>query len=342
LTADLFCIAGYDGYFKKINPAVSKVFGYTRDELFSKPINAFIHPEDVDITSRNRNEIFENKPLLNFENRYITKNGDIVWLSWTSMPYPEQKLVYAIAKNITHKKQLENERNLLIADLTKINNDLKQLTYSTTHDLRSPVNNLQSLFGLLDVSKIQDEETLEFLKIMKQATGGLQKTLNEFVDVITHKDGLNVNTEELLFSKSLALVLKSIQSLIQNSKTEISYDFSEAESVTFNKTYLESIFLNFITNSIKYARPGIAPVISIRSGEHNGKKQLIYTDNGLGFDMENVQNKLFGLHQKFHNHADSKGIGLYLVHNHITSTGGSISVESKVNEGATFIITFKD
>lgn len=342
LTADLFCIAGFDGYFKKVNPAVSKLLGYTNDELFAKPINEFIHPEDVDITSRYRNEIFENKPLLNFENRYITKNGDIVWLSWTSMPYPEQKLVYAIAKNITHKKQLENERNVLLANLTRINNDLKQLTYSTTHDLRSPVNNLQALFALLDVSKIEDAETLEFLNKMQLATQCLQNTLNEYVDVVTHKDGLNLNTEVLRFDVTLTEVLKSIQSLIQASKAEISFDFSALESVSFNKTYLESIFLNFITNSIKYARPGFAPVISFVSKIENDNKQLIYTDNGLGFDLKKVKDKLFGLHQKFHDHADSKGIGLYLVYNHITSLGGSISVESKLNEGTSFTITFKE
>lgn len=342
LTADLFCIAGYDGYFKRINPAVSRVLGYTNEELFAKPINEFIHPDDVEITSRHRNEIFENKPLLNFENRYVAKNGDTIWLSWTSMPVQEQKLVYAIAKNITHKKQLENERNQLLSQLTKINHNLRQLTYSTTHDMRSPVNNLQALFDIMDISKIEDGETLQFLEIMKMAAANLQKTLNEYVDAVTHKDGLNINTEELFFSDALADVLRSIQSLIETSGAEIRFDFSEAESVNFNKTYLESIFLNFITNSIKYARPGIAPVIHIYSKIHNGKTQLVYTDNGLGFDIEQVKDKLFGLHQKFHHHADSKGIGLYLVYNHITSLGGTISVDSKVNEGVKFEINFKD
>jgi len=58
--------------------------------------------------------------------------------------------------------------------------------------------------------------------------------------------------------------------------------------------------------------------------------------------MNVVKDKIFGLHQKFHNHVDSKGIGLYLVYNHIISLGGNITVESKINEGAKFIISFKD
>jgi signal transduction histidine kinase len=62
----------------------------------------------------------------------------------------------------------------------------------------------------------------------------------------------------------------------------------------------------------------------------------------MGFDMEVVKDKIFGLNQKFHNHIDSKGIGLYLVYNHVTSLGGHITVESKINEGAKFTISFKD
>jgi signal transduction histidine kinase len=69
---------------------------------------------------------------------------------------------------------------------------------------------------------------------------------------------------------------------------------------------------------------------------------LIISDNGIGFEMEQVKDKIFGLHQKFHTNIDSNGIGLYLVYNHITSLGGRIRVESKINEGAKFIITFKD
>jgi len=160
LSPDLLCVAGYDGYFKKINPTVSKTLGYTNEELFSKPIDSFVHPDDRDITSKKRRNIIKDNAMHNFENRYVTKSGEIVWLAWTSMPIKSEQVVFAIAKNITHKKKIEEDRNTLITNLTKINNDLKQLTYSTSHDLRLPVSNLLSIFNLLDTSKIQDEETL--------------------------------------------------------------------------------------------------------------------------------------------------------------------------------------
>lgn len=101
LSADLLCIAGYDGYFRKINPAVSNLLGYTKEELFSKPIADFIHPDDKIATAAHRLNLTNGSiPLLNFENRYVTKSGEVVWLSWTSMPVDNEQMVYAIAKNI--------------------------------------------------------------------------------------------------------------------------------------------------------------------------------------------------------------------------------------------------
>ena len=342
LSADLLCIAGFDGFFKKINPAVSKLLGYTYDELLSKPINEFVYKEDREITAKVREELTKNKPLLDFENRYLTKSGEIVWLSWTSMPVYRDKLVFAIAKNITHKKKLEDERNLLLADLTKINKDFRRFAYTTSHDLRSPVNSLLTAFSLFDASKINDKQTLDLIGILKSATEDLKQTLNEYVDILSQKSRLNEQLEELDFNECLNGVVHSINSLIQNSKVTINANFSELEKIKFNKAYLESIFLNLITNSIKYARPDRSPIISIHSTKANGVSQLIFSDNGLGFDMNEVKDKIFGLHQKFHNHIDSKGIGLYLVYNHITSLGGRIEVESKINEGVKFIISFRE
>ncbi len=342
LSPDLLCIAGFDGYFRRINPAVSKLLGYTNEELLSQPISNFVYDDDKVLTKASREVVLNSSPLLNFENRYQTKDGDIVWLSWTSMPSPKDKLVYAIAKNVTAKKKLEEERNLHLANLTKINKELKQLSYTTSHDLRSPVNNLISLFSLLDPTKITDEETKEYIEVLKATTENLSEVLNNSVDTLIQKDKLPVTLETVQLGESLNSVLSSINSLIQVSKAHITSDFSAFGEIRFNRAYIESIFLNLITNSIKYAQPELTPVISINSATSNGKKQLIISDNGMGFDMEQVGERIFGLNQKFHHHIDSKGIGLYLVYNHVTNLNGTIDVISGINEGTKFIISFKE
>lgn len=341
LSPDLLIIAGYDGYFRKINPAVSNLLGYSEAELFARPIKDFIYPEDKDITAKRRANLTQNNPLLNFENRYVTKSGEVVWLSWTSIPLDSEQLVYAIAKNITHKKMLEEQRNLLLTNLTQVNKDLKQFTYITAHDLRAPVNNLLSIFSLLDPTKIQDRQTSGFIEKLKSATRSLKETLNNYVDILIQNDRLNLPIEELHFEDTLNSVQDSIGALISSSRVAFATNFSAVENIQFNKSYLESIFLNLITNSIKYAKPDQLPAITISTRKEDGVCQLIFSDNGLGLDVEQFKDKVFGLHQKFHQEIDSKGIGLYLIYNHITNLGGKIEVVSKVNEGATFIITFK-
>lgn len=342
LSPDLLCIAGYDGYFKKINPAVSNLLGYTMEELYSRPVNDFVYEEDKAITAKVRKELTKSKPLLNFENRYVTKGGEIVWLSWTSLPVDQDQLIFAIAKNITHKKKLEAGRNKLLADLTTLTKDLKQLNYTTSHDLRAPVNNLLSIFELIDSTKISDQETIELIDILKLTGEKLKRSLNKYLDGLTDKDRMHRSVEEVDFHETLTPVVESIGSLIQSSKATIHSDFSKAGRVVFNKSYLESIFLNLITNSIKYARPDAFPVIKISSENLNGIKQLIIEDNGQGFEMEKVKDKIFGLNQKFHDYSDSKGIGLYLVNTHVTTLGGHIKVESVLNAGSKFTITFKE
>ncbi|MGC1242317.1 MAG: PAS domain-containing sensor histidine kinase [Chryseosolibacter sp.] len=340
LSPDLLCIAGYDGYFKKINQAVADVFGYTMEELYARPINDFVYEEDKAITARVRQELTRSKPLYNFENRYVTKQGEIVWLSWTSLPVDSDEVVFAIAKNITHKKKLEAERNELLANLARMNNDLLVFTSATSLDLRSPVNNLLALFDLMDLTRINDKETIELIEVLQYAGEKLKQTLNNYTDQISEKKQENLNTQDVNMQECLDEVLSSISSLIQTSRTIVHTDFSGGRKLKYNRGYMKSIFLNLITNSIKYKRPDCTPVISVYSKIVNGSIQLIVEDNGLGLDMQKLKDDLFGWPKKLHGNGENKGIGLYLVHNHVTSLGGKIQVDSKVNEGTKFTISF--
>lgn len=109
MTPDLVCIAGKDGYLRKVNPAVVSKLGYTEAELYARPIVSFIYPADRDHTHRERMELLEGKPLLNFQNRYLTKAGGIVWLEWTSIYSSDKEIVFAIAKDITLRKEIEKD-----------------------------------------------------------------------------------------------------------------------------------------------------------------------------------------------------------------------------------------
>ncbi|KYG78842.1 PAS domain-containing sensor histidine kinase [Roseivirga echinicomitans] len=342
LSPDLLCIAGFDGFFKRINPAVSNLLGYTEEELMSRPIDDFIHPSDQNITSQYRENIKKGNPLLNYENRYIKKNGEIVWLAWTSMPLNDESLVYAIAKDITHKKKLEEERNALLANLSVMNKKLKDLSFTTSHDLRGPVNNLFGILHLLDTSEIKNPETLHLIELLKTTSEKLEVKMNRHLDALSENAKVSVKIEDVSLTEVLKSVQDSIATLIDNSKVIFQVDFTAFQTISFNKDYLESIFLNLITNSIKYARPDTLPIISIQSKMVNEVKRLVFIDNGIGFNKDEVKDRIFGLSQTFNTRPESKGIGLYLVHTHMTNLGGHISVESKINEGTEFTLSFKN
>ncbi len=106
-------------------------------------------------------------------------------------------------------------------------------------------------------------------------------------------------------------------------------------------SYLDSILLNLLTNAIKYKSPERKPIVRARTTFEDDQLKLYFSDNGLGIDLERYGDRIFGLYQRFHEHADSKGLGLYIVNSQVRAMGGTIEVESEVNKGTTFIITFK-
>ena len=106
LTPDLVCIAGKDGYFRRVNQSVITKLEYTEQELFARPIFDFIYPEDKALALEQRKKLIDGKPLVNYQNRYVSKSGKIIWLNWTSVYFPEREVVFAIAKDVTENDWL--------------------------------------------------------------------------------------------------------------------------------------------------------------------------------------------------------------------------------------------
>src|ERR1700746_3501191 len=93
LSLDMLCIAGFDGYFKDLNPAWERTFGFNRDELRAKPFLEFVHPEDLGATAAAASRLSAGSEVVSFENRYLCKDGTYRWLAWDSAPFAEQQLI---------------------------------------------------------------------------------------------------------------------------------------------------------------------------------------------------------------------------------------------------------
>jgi signal transduction histidine kinase len=142
-----------------------------------------------------------------------------------------------------------------------------------------------------------------------------------------------INFEEVFTS-----IMGALQNNIRESNAKIEYDFSKAPEVTYIPAYLDSILQNLLTNAIKYRQKDRQLVIKCNTFQMNKHVYLLFEDNGMGIDMAKHGEQLFGMYKTFHHNNDAKGIGLFITRNQIESLGGTIKVESAVNQGTKFTI----
>ena len=109
LSVDMLGIADFDGYFLEVNPAWTKNLGWSKEDILSKPFIEFVHPDDRAVTVAVTKDLYDGKTTLYFQNRYITKDGSYKWLSWNSSALPEEKLIFAVARDITPLKEAQEQ-----------------------------------------------------------------------------------------------------------------------------------------------------------------------------------------------------------------------------------------
>lgn len=329
-----------------VNPAFSIMSGYESQEITGKSLDLFFGPNS------NSNELeklltsIKEKEECLIEIISYKKNKEEYWVRFSMIPIYniENELSHwiSIQRDISEEKKQEKEKEQLIRELTQNNKDLKQFSYITSHNLRAPLSNLTGLLNLIEDIPVENEELKEILDGFNKSTHLLNETINDLTKVIIIKDNPSIKKEPILIKEVFENVFSQLSFQIELHKPIIKIDFENVSIINANKAYIESILLNLLTNALKYKSENRKLKITITANQIDDSVDLIFKDNGIGIDLKRNRDKVFGLYQRFHNYPDSKGLGLYLVKSQVETMGGTIDIESEVNKGTSFTLTFKN
>jgi signal transduction histidine kinase len=243
--------------------------------------------------------------------------------------------LYGVVYDITDQKKSELELQNLLNITREQNKRLQNFAYIVSHNIRSHSANI---VGLMEVYKdaVDHEDKDLFFKMMGTSTDKLSETIDNLNEIITiqadnekEKRGVNLKLE-------IEKTCGAINSIILQTNAQVENHVEEHLSIQTVPSYLESILLNLLSNSIKYRSPGRQCIVNITAQVAGKYVVLSIQDNGVGIDLERYGSKLFGMYKTFHNNKDARGIGLFITKNQIEAMNGRIEVQSQVNEGSVF------
>jgi PAS domain S-box-containing protein len=345
LSVDFLCIANADGYFKRVNPAVTDILGWNTEEFLAKPFLDFVHPDDHAATLLEvEKQVFAGEKVLHFENRYRHKDGSWRVMSWRSVPYGPT--MYATARDVTEQKRdaekilrLNQELAQRAAQLENLNKELEAFSYSVSHDLRAPLRHMNGFVSMLKkhTETSLDDKGRRFLDIIADAA----QKMGQLVDDLLSFSRMS-RTE-------MRQGLVSLTDLIEEIKTEmrpelngraVEWKIGALPEVRADRAMLRLVFTNLLQNAVKYTRQRQPAVIEIGSQSAENETEVFIRDNGVGFDMQYVH-KLFGVFQRLHSddQFEGTGIGLAIVRRVISRHGGRTWAEGRPGEGAAFYFT---
>jgi signal transduction histidine kinase len=228
--------------------------------------------------------------------------------------------------------------------LTSVNFDLDNFVYTASHDLKSPISNIEGLLEVLSdtVSKeeIDREEVNHIMDMMKSSLRRFAVTIKNLTTVVeTDMNSEDEVAEELSLFEVMEDVKQDLASQIAASDATIEVVCEDDLLIHFSKKNFKSILYNLLSNAIKYSSPERPAEVLVKMEKVDGQIQLSVTDNGLGIPAEK-QDKVFAMFKRLHDHVEGSGIGLYIVKRIVDNSKGQIQVKSALDKGTTFTIFF--
>ena len=349
---DAIYIHDDNGQLISWNEGAEKIYGYTEPEALKMKIwniiPEYLHRETQQIFEK----IVKGQGLQFLETKRITKHGHLVdvFFSASVITDPEngKRSVAITERDITQQKIAEEQILQLNADLKRniiqlegMNKELESFSYSISHDLRSPLRSLIGYSKILeeDYKHKMDDEADRILNIISQSAHRMNKLIDDLLEF------------SKLGRKEIQKTEVDSRLLVQGTLDDLSHSFPHKATIKLNGilpvfadyALLTQVWINLISNAIKYSAQKEDPQIEIGCRKEDGEIIYYVKDNGAGFDM-NYANKLFGVFHRLHKvtEFEGTGVGLAIVQRIVTRHGGRVWAEGKVNEGATFYFSLPE
>jgi PAS domain S-box-containing protein len=312
------------------------------DKILGTSCFEYVMPEYHQLLRSTLDKVFSEGVVENLQLQGLRKDNPVEWYDVSIGPVKNNTgkvaSIILLAQSITDKKQNEEERERLIKEINNRYNELMQFNYIVSHNLRSPIANILGMSYILTKDTPPEDVTKIFDYIMESAES-IDTLIKDLNDVLTARSPLNEKRETFQLTDIVNGVCNNLAQQVNNSQAFICIDISpEANELTSIKSYVQSIVHNLVSNAIKYKSPARRPEISIKAWRVETVTHIQVADNGMGIDLEQYGQQMFGLYKRFTSENEGKGLGLHMTKAQVESLGGSITVESELGNGCTFKI----
>ncbi|WP_223640222.1 ATP-binding protein [Corallococcus sp. EGB] len=334
VSVDMLCIAAMDGTFLRLSRAWSRTLGFSEAELYSASLVDLALEEDRAATSRHLARAREGLPVLQFEHRARCRDGSWRWLQWNAVPDPEEGLLYAVARDVTQARRLEEERQ-------RVERMKNEFISTVSHELRTPLTSIRGSLGLLNGGIVGplDPQVEEMVNIAHRNSERLLRLINDILDLEKVESGrldLKLVPTDVAPLLTQALLAHQGYAAEYGVRLEAVVDIPDARARVDEDRFIQ-VLANLLSNAIKFSPQGERVTLSLT--REDGALRVGVQDHGPGIP-EAFQAHVF---QKFAQ-ADASdtrkrpgtGLGLSIAHGLVARMGGTLRFTTSPSTGTRF------